>query len=478
MLRTVITTDLEQDDLASLIRYLLYTNELDNQGIIYSSSRYHWAGDGKGTRFFLPDREYDEPQWQWRWTGTRTVQDSVLAAYAQIWPNLNVHDPFYPTPEELLGSVKVGNIAFEGEMERDTEGSKFVRSLLLDDEDPRTLYMQAWGGTSTIARALKSIEEEHAGSGQWNQTKAAISRKAVLLASGFQDNTYKEYIAPNWPALRVENFEAAYETWSYNCGSGHGNTLGLPDNNLYFTGEWIKPHIQTGPYGRLYRSWLDGQAMPGDQLDTFGNLTKLNSSEQTCQPLDPYDFLSEGDNVVFNPLLATGLQHPSNPALGSWGGRSKQNSTSPDLWVLVDSEKAKNSTEIDEYTINRWLAPIQHDFAARMQWTLTPDYKAANHAPSVEILNGTSVQARSGSTVSLVGKVSDPDGDNIETSWWQYFEEGTYPGSVNVTKSGSRANVRVPSDAEAGQTISIILEGTDDGNFPLTRYGRVMVEVV
>lgn len=39
--RTVVTTDMEQDDLASLIRYLLYTPDFDTQGIIYSSSRYH-----------------------------------------------------------------------------------------------------------------------------------------------------------------------------------------------------------------------------------------------------------------------------------------------------------------------------------------------------------------------------------------------------------------------------------------------------
>ena len=45
--RTVVTTDMEQDDLTSLIRYLLYTNEVDTQGIIYSSSRFHWSGDGK-----------------------------------------------------------------------------------------------------------------------------------------------------------------------------------------------------------------------------------------------------------------------------------------------------------------------------------------------------------------------------------------------------------------------------------------------
>src|SRR4051812_18848685 len=76
--RTVVTTDMEQDDLASLIRYLLYTDDVDTQGIIYTSSRFHWAGDGQGTEFFLPGREYTTPQTSWRWTGTRTIQDQVL----------------------------------------------------------------------------------------------------------------------------------------------------------------------------------------------------------------------------------------------------------------------------------------------------------------------------------------------------------------------------------------------------------------
>lgn len=39
-----------------------------------------------------------------------------------------------------------------------TEGSRFLEELILDD-DPRTLYIQTWGGTNTTARALKSIQE-------------------------------------------------------------------------------------------------------------------------------------------------------------------------------------------------------------------------------------------------------------------------------------------------------------------------------
>ncbi|OGM48637.1 hypothetical protein ABOM_002068 [Aspergillus bombycis] len=477
MLRTVVTTDMEQDDLASLIRYLLYTNELDTQGIIYSSSRFHWAGDGNGTKFFLPDREYTSPQWTWRWTGTRTIQDQVLQAYAEIFPNLLNHDPFYPTPDELLSIVKIGNIDFEGEMGHDSDGSNLIRTLLLN-EDARPLYLQAWGGTNTIARALKSIEEQYSGSPQWTQTKDAVSRRAVIMASGFQDETYANYISVNWPEIRVEQLGAGYSTWGYNCNKGQGNVRGLPDTHVYFTGDWTKANIQVGPYGKLYRSWLDGQSMPGDPMDTFGDRHAANSSS-FCQPLDPYAFLSEGDNVAFNPLLTTGIHDPANPNLGGWGGRAMQNSTSPNLWEMVESEKNRTGAELDGYTTGRWAAAIQNDFAARVQWTLTPKYQDANHAPSVKILNGTTVQAHPGATVTLAGAVSDPDGGNVTTSWWQYVEEGTYPGSVTMTESGSNwADVTIPEDAQTGQNISIILQGTDDGTFPLTRYGRIFIQVI
>jgi hypothetical protein len=477
MLRTVVTTDMEQDDLASLIRYLLYANELDTQGIIYTSSRYHWAGDRNGTKFFLPDREYNTPQWTWRWTGTQTIQDKVLKAYTEVYPNLHCHDPFYPTPEDMLSKVKVGNIDFEGEIDHDTDGSNLIRSLLLD-EDPRPLYLQAWGGTNTIARALKSIEEKYSGSQQWNQTKDNVSRKSVILASGFQDKTFEQYIALNWPKVRVENLEKGYKTWGFNCNKGQGNVRGLPDQARYFTGTWIKAHIQTGPYGKLYRSWLDDQSMPGDPNDIFGNLAKANSPGAFCKPLEPYGFLSEGDNVAFNPLLTTGIQDPANPSLGGWGGRSTQNKTSANLWTMVDTEKSSNGTETNNYTTERWISAIQNDFAARMQWTLTPDYAAGNHPPSVRILNET-IWARPGSTVTLAGAVSDPDFDQVTTSWWQFFEEGTYPGSVTVVKSSNySATLKIPVESKSGQTLSIILQGTDDGRFPLTRYSRVFIHVI
>lgn len=466
--RTVVTTDMEQDDLASLIRYLLYTNDIDTQGIVYTSGRYHWAGDGKGTKFFLPGREYTTPQTSWRWTGTRTIQDQVLPAYAKVYKNLRSHDPAYPSPATLLSRVKVGNIDFEGEMSHDTPGSNLIRGLLLD-RDPRPLYLQAWGGTSTIARALKSIQDRYSGTPRWHSIQAAVSRKAVMLASGFQDETYKSYIAVDWPRIRVEEMSAGYATWGYNCDMGQGNVRGLPADRAYFTGAFIKKNIQIGPYGKLYRSWLDGQSMPGDQLDIFGDPAKAPGG--WCKPLGPYDFLSEGDNVAFNPLLNTGIQAPENPLRGGWGGRATQTTSSPNLWTMVPTEKDASGTSVANYTTLRWAAAAQNDFAARMQWTLS---RHGNHAPSVDIAGTGKVRAHAGSVVRLNERVSDPDHDRVTTSWWVYPEEGTYPGVVSVSSGGA---VTVPADAKPGQTISVILQGTDNGQFPLTRYDRVIIRV-
>jgi len=45
--RTIITTDGEIDDMDSFIRFLLYSNEVDIDGLIYSSSMWHWQETAK-----------------------------------------------------------------------------------------------------------------------------------------------------------------------------------------------------------------------------------------------------------------------------------------------------------------------------------------------------------------------------------------------------------------------------------------------
>jgi hypothetical protein len=56
--RVVITADPELDDNNTIIRAVLYSADVKFEGLIYVSSEFHWAGDGKGTTQYIPGREY------------------------------------------------------------------------------------------------------------------------------------------------------------------------------------------------------------------------------------------------------------------------------------------------------------------------------------------------------------------------------------------------------------------------------------
>src|SRR5215203_5929469 len=71
--RTIVTTDGEVDDQDSFIRLLLYSNEFNIQGLVYSSSQWHYKGDGKGTLFTSKMRSTKErygTRANLRWPGT------------------------------------------------------------------------------------------------------------------------------------------------------------------------------------------------------------------------------------------------------------------------------------------------------------------------------------------------------------------------------------------------------------------------
>ena len=99
-----------------------------------------------------------------------------------------MHAQGYPTPDYLKSVTHIGNITNVGEMEKVTDGSEFLKNLFLDD-DPRTLYVQTWGGTNTTARALKSIEEEYKDTDQWEEIQQKINDKLVLYIILDQDDS-------------------------------------------------------------------------------------------------------------------------------------------------------------------------------------------------------------------------------------------------------------------------------------------------
>ena len=104
-----------------------------------------------------------------------------IAEYEKDYPNLLKHSPDYPTPNYLRSIVKIGNIGCVSDMSYASEGSNLIKDRILDDDD-RPLYIQVWGGTNTIARALKDIQDEYQDQPGWNQLHESISKKVILTA--------------------------------------------------------------------------------------------------------------------------------------------------------------------------------------------------------------------------------------------------------------------------------------------------------
>ncbi len=537
--RVVITADPELDDNNTLIRALLYSSDFTIEGLVYASSQFHWRGDGKGTTQYIPGREYTRaplnlgPQTSWRWADNERFIDDLVDAYGKVYANLAVHHAGYPTPAVLKSKIKWGNVDFDGDYSADTEGSNLIKSLLLDNR-PGPLFVTAQGGQSTIARALKSIHDQFSGTPRWNAISDKVSRKLVIVPSGDQDGSGARYIRPNWPGVTYWQFGGV--------GWGYGATGGSPENAVYVSADWTRENVSSrGPLGARYRAWGDGKQMvKGDRTDYFG-LTGMTADElrgmgyYVWTPPGPKGaFIGEGDNPTFLNFIDVGLRAPAIGNWGGWGGRLRPQSAAPTgpapnadaapgpttpvgpdfpgfAFGLAPAGSTANAPTAapvapargaapggagrrggarggapggspapdSPAAINaRFFAAAQHDFAARLQWTVTPRYKDANHAPSVKIDGAREVGVRPGAAVRIQGIVSDPDGNQVTVHWWQDKEAGTFPGDATLaTTEAASTSVRVPADATPGQTIHVILEATDDGAPTLTRYQRVVLTV-
>ena len=499
--RVVVTADPELDDSNSLLRYLLYSTDFRTEGLVYASSQFHWKGDGTGKKFSVPNREYFRfgqklcPCESWRWAPGERFIDEAVDIYERVYPNLRVHHPEYPTPADLRSKIRWGNVDFDGDFSKDTPGSDLIRDLLLDD-DPTPVYLLAWGGASTIARALKSIQDRHGQTADWPAMRAKVSRKAILSLSGDQDDTYANYIKPNWPDIR------SLRAGQGGVGVGYGAfVFASAENAPYFSVDWTRANVSSkGPVGAHYRVWGDGKQMvKGDKYDYFGiaglstdSLRKLGYVVW-LPPRPRGEFLGEGDNFTYFNLLGNGLAAYRDETPGGWGGRVVANPATRSAAPAAQGgmgggiEAFMRSLEGigPEGPATRPPSPqpnfapaAQNDFAARMQWSVTPTYAGANHEPKVTVGGNARVSARPGETVRLEGAATDPDGNAVSAKWWRWKDVDTYPGEVTLSAPTSLATtLQIPADAVAGQTIQLVLEATDDGRPALTRYQRVVVLV-
>ncbi len=411
--RVVVTTDGEVDDRCSMVRYLMYTNDWETLGLIHSSSKHHWKGD--------------EDHEAYRWEGTEWL-DNQLDAYEQVYPNLKLHDPEYPSPDDLRSQVFVGNIDYEGEMTKRTPGSNRIVEVLLDS-DPSPVWLQAWGGPNTISRALKTVQEDHP------ERMEEVSKKAKVFLISNQDETAKTYIRKEWPEVDVVlSLGDAYGAIAYRWGKVQPREV-----KAYFGKEYFKENI----------------------LEGHGPLCAMYEAKEER-------FRSEGDSPAFLHLIDTGLRSDEHPTYGGWGGRFKR--AGDHYWRSVDGK------DVQPHSILRWAIDFQNDWAARADWCVK-DYSEANHPPVAKIKGDLDRRVAPGETVTLNAKGStDPDGDELTYKWWQ-FEEADTAGSVEIENPTSQKDARLSVPEEPGKTIHVVLEVTDSGEPPLKNWRRLILEI-
>lgn len=456
-LRVIVITDGEEDDKASMVRFLLSSNDFNVEAIVNTSSEFHWIG-GKGWHALKP---------------VTWVKD-YIGLYAKVYDNLRLHDPRYPSPADLLERWKVGNINGVGEDSIRTEGAEFIARILLDHQDNRPIWVQCWGGCNTLSRALKIIQEDHP------SEMGYVAKKLRLYLIWEQDGTYQSYIRPVWEKYQIPTIISD----QFDCMAYIWNKVLPADVRPYFEKEWMTAHI------------LEGK---GALCDVYYN--------------NKGAFNAEGDSPAFLHTIATGLRSLESPGYGGWGGRyvRVRNNVWMDPRPATDftrptgqwcfsnswSKKMEHYTDSDSVAIRthyfkpiwRWMKAMQNDFAARAAWCVK-DYRSANHFPVVRLRHTPlDISAKPGQLLTLDASATyDPDNDKLQFNWWIYREAGTYKGHAAGTSSGfmsasqsNRGNsiikYKVPADAVSSNTIHIICEVTDNGTPPLTRYRRVIIHV-
>ena len=135
--RVFVFTDMgnEPDDQMSMVRLLTYSNELDLEGLVATTST-----------------------WQRAKRETGTIK-GIIAAYDEVRPNLEKHASNWPAASYLDSIVSVGQpeygMADVGEG-KSSPGSKALIAAV-DKNDQRPVWVTVWGGANTLAQALYDV---------------------------------------------------------------------------------------------------------------------------------------------------------------------------------------------------------------------------------------------------------------------------------------------------------------------------------
>ncbi|HLR25813.1 MAG TPA: nucleoside hydrolase-like domain-containing protein [Fodinibius sp.] len=445
--RVIVLTDIENepDDAQSMVRFLLYSNQWDVEGLVATTSIH---------------QSDETAAWRIR---------EIVNAYGKVRDNLLQHEWGYPSADHLLSVVREGLPEYGMDAvgkAKDSPGSERIIEVV-DKDDPRPVWVLVWGGPNVLAQALWKVKNERSS----EELVSFVSKLRVYTISD-QDNSgpWLRKTFSNLFYIASPGFHSGgayhFGTWSGISGDKFWGRFAGADYSIV-DNPWLDDHVRSkGPLGAQY----------------------------------PHtEYLMEGDSPSFLYLIDNGLGNVDHPNWGSWGGRYEHYTPRTKKYFLHPETRPFWTDAKDEImgvdgnwhttnkaTIWRWRSAYQNDFSARMDWTIT-SYDESNHPPEPIIAHSKTLTAKPGEKVELSAKGStDPDGDELTYEWFYYGEAGTFsmakprtgqPIEINNANS-PKASFWVPTNRVFREgTMHIMLAVTDHGEPRLTRYQRVIVDV-
>jgi len=419
-LRLIIETDAggDPDDEQSLVRFLVYANEFDIEGIIANRPV---ARDGENQN---PIRD-----------GLGIVRAQVKA-YGECHANLIKHDPRFPTADQLLSRTVAGY--------DDTDDGVRLILRAVNADDRRPVWFSNWGtdkgsAVSCLKRALDRVLRERGPEGY------AKFKSRLRLSSYDKFGEHTTSLEPPFP-LWVDTFrpELDRKRWYHRFSALTATVGGFDINRDVRTGH--------GPLGALYPA---NTGLPQKEGDTMAFLYLVPTGMN-----DP--------------------KEPGWGSWGGRYGPSEECPGKPYFWA--NQSDSWCGTTSRDHTLARWAADLQNDFRARMDWCVKPRAQAnhrpvavVNHRSGSEILR---LEARTGGVIELnAAGSSDPDGNALACEWFVYGEAGTYRGEISLSATNGFATRFTAPEVKKHETVHVIMRLKDDGQPPLCSYRRVVVAI-
>ena len=349
------------------------------------------------------------------------------------WPSAE-----YLSLRALMGSM-YGGIKSIGE-QNDSPGSELLIRLA-DEDDPRPIYVAAWGGANTLAQAIWRVK----------QTRT--------------DDEVKKFVR------KFRIYTITDQDMQYN------NRM----NRAYSSHQWLRSEFQDD----LQFIWDEGTWQEQCELGKqwWESIQKdIQGKGALGMEYPNYKWGVEGDTPSFLYVMPNGLNDPEDPAQAGWAGYHERG-LCPDSLTTAWTSWQEPTRGISVGYKRRFYPDELNDFRARMQWA---DQGDGNHNPVVAIRSQGKkghqgpaplvLQAKAGETILLDASQSyDADRDAITFCWWQQQELGT--AKLVIDDAGKPViNVHIPVDA-TGQTLHLVCEVSDDSPYRLKSYQRIIIHL-